>query len=130
MYCSTFIKLKISKAGWDICGLDKEACKRGPHETALTLPLDLPHKQWLTQDRTTCSGGGFLIFFFFYHLTVLMAHMQGQHEALTLFWWFLQRTPCTNLQEEGIFRLCDVFWKVFIFLLHLPLLPYFDTKSH
>lgn len=74
------MKLKISKAGWDICGLDKEACKRGPHETALTLPLDLSHKQWLAQDRTTCSGGVFLIFFFFF-LPPHCAH--GTHAGTT-----------------------------------------------
>lgn len=63
VYCSTFIELKIYKAGWDICGLDKDACKRGIQGTALNIPLGLLHKQWLTQERTTCSGshqsGGF-----------------------------------------------------------------------
>lgn len=48
---------------------------------------------------------------------------------LTVFWWFLQRTPCTNLHKEAIIRLCCGFWKVFIFY-YICLFSHILTPKH
>lgn len=101
VHCSTFIKLKICEDGWDICGLDKELCKRRN-----------PRNCFEHSSGFASSDSSDFFYFFLNHLTVTGCSCRDNRKLwkdLTVFWWFLQRTLCTNLHEEEIFRICGIF---------------------